>query len=167
MTPPTNVHRCPGGCGRTGVPNRMFACAGCWSRLPASLRDPINALHGRDRNRHADAMAAARDWYLDHPSPRDPDAAVAGSCEHCDAELLWLTTATGKRMPVNAAPDAERGNVVRAGHVAGVLGTGAAAAARTTGTPLWLHHAVTCPHAGRWRTDRARPGGRRSKAGRS
>jgi hypothetical protein len=130
----------------------MFACPAGWARLPRELQEPITRHHRGNRDRHADAMLAARDWFLDHPAPRDPDADVAGVCEHCDGALLWLTTAAGKRMPVDAAPDPDRGNVIRTGAVAGVLGPGPAAAARAAGQPLWLHHVVTCPHADRWRS---------------
>lgn len=159
MTRRASTHRCPGGCGRH-VDNQLFACAGCWSRLPVELQEPITRHHRRDRNRHADAILDARDWFLEHPTPRDPDAEVSGTCEHCDAELLWLTTAAGRRMPVNAKPDPARGNVIRTGRVAGVLGPGPAAAARATGQPLWLHHAVTCPHANRWNTSTRRSAAR-------
>lgn len=71
-------------------------------------------------------------------------------CEHCEAPIQWLTTSAGKQMPVNAAPDPERGNVVLLGARAGVLGAGQAAAARARGVQVFLHHAVTCPFAHRW-----------------
>lgn len=38
----TAVHTCPGGC-EQAVPNRLFACASCWSRLPKDLQRPILA----------------------------------------------------------------------------------------------------------------------------
>jgi hypothetical protein len=162
--PPTrrDHHRCPGGCART-VPNHLFACPQDWARLPQELQAAILDSHGRDRERHADAMLEARDWYLEHPSPTAPDARISGVCEHCSAALLWLTTSAGKRMPVNAEPDPERGNVMRSGGVAGVLGASLAAAARAAGKPLWLHHVVTCPHADRWRSKPAAGAARKAR----
>jgi hypothetical protein len=72
------------------------------------------------------------------------------TCNYCRAEILWLTTTNGKRMPVDARPDLERGNVLRQGDRAGVLGKSQAAAARAQGTPLRTHHALTCPYASAW-----------------
>lgn len=79
-------------------------------------------------------------------------------CNHCAEAIRWLTTAAGKRMPVNAAPDPERGNIIILGGHAGVLGPRPATAARYAGKVLYLHHAVTCPYASRWqdKTGRAR-----------
>lgn len=68
---------------------------------------------------------------------------------------MWLVTGAGKRMPVDARPDPERGNIVRQGDHAGVLGPGPAAGARARGVPLRLHHAVTCPFAARWNRRKA------------
>jgi len=54
-------HECPGGCGRQ-VPNRLFACSGCWSRLPRDLQRPIlhtasmSLLHDARREAVADAV---------------------------------------------------------------------------------------------------------------
>jgi len=71
-------------------------------------------------------------------------------CSDCQAPILWLLTSNNKRMPVDAAPDPKRGNVIRQGHQAGVLGKTQADAARAAGTELRTHHALTCPYAGRW-----------------
>jgi len=159
--PRPTTHRCPGGCSRA-IPTTRFACTRCWNRLPTEHQAAINA--HRDpvtniaRTLRADAVRDARDWYLANPPPPDPDAGIAGECEHCHTPLLWLTTDAGKRMPVNADPDPVRGNVVRIGKVAAVLGLNKANAARLTGTVLWLHHVVSCPHADRWHTPaKARP----------
>lgn len=57
-------HACPGGCGAR-VPDRLFACRGCWARLPAELKRPIRANYGRDRAAHAAAMSEARRWYAE------------------------------------------------------------------------------------------------------
>lgn len=60
-------HGCPGGCGAR-VPDRLFACRGCWARLPVDLQRPITAHYGRDRAAHAEAMADARGWYGVRPA---------------------------------------------------------------------------------------------------
>lgn len=152
-------HRCPGRCGIT-LPAHLLTCPQCWARVPAELRLPID--HGSTTRRPGHAAAEQlrtarqdlRDWLLEHPAAPNPDAHIAGWCEHCNAQLLWLTTDNGKKMPVNADPDPRDGNVVRAGGRAGVLGTQAAASARAAGTPLWLHHVVTCPRDHLWHTNR-------------
>ena len=74
------------------------------------------------------------------------------ACNYYGAAILWLTTGTGKRMPVDARPDRERGNVMvdtKHGR-ADVLGRGQAAGARADHRPLHLHHRLTCPHASKW-----------------
>lgn len=150
-TQASRTHRCPGRCGRH-VPASRLACPSCTDRLPDALSVALDRAWGPAVER---ARQDARDWLLAHPAPTSvpaEDARIGGVCEHCDAELLWLTAAADKRMPVNAAPDPDRGNVVRSGPVAGVLGASQAAAARAAGTRLWLHHTVTCPHADRWHT---------------
>jgi hypothetical protein len=62
-------HRCPGGCGRD-VPHHVYACRGCWSRLPHELRRPISTHYGRDDAKHAAAMIAAGEWYRQHAGVR-------------------------------------------------------------------------------------------------
>lgn len=74
----------------------------------------------------------------------------ADQCNHCAEPIRWVTTQAGKNMPVNAAPDPDRGNVIKLGHQWGVLGPRPATAARGRGVELYLHHAVTCPYAARW-----------------
>jgi hypothetical protein len=76
-------------------------------------------------------------------------------CPDCGQPILWLTTATGARMPVDADPDPHRGNVVLIGHTAGVLGHGKARAARAAGLELRTHHKLKCPRVDRW-ADRRR-----------
>lgn len=74
------------------------------------------------------------------------------ACGSCDAPIVWARTQRGERMPVDAAPDPERGNVMltgRAPHLrAGVLSRGQAAGARAVGQELHTAHFVNCPHAG-------------------
>ncbi|WP_255357148.1 hypothetical protein [Sciscionella sediminilitoris] len=38
----------------------------CWFRLPLDLRDRISHTKGRNMAAHAQAMAVARQWLLDH-----------------------------------------------------------------------------------------------------
>lgn len=60
-----DTHRCPGGCSRR-VQSHLFACAGCWGRLPFELQQAIRQNYRRDATAHAAAMTAARDWYRAH-----------------------------------------------------------------------------------------------------
>lgn len=94
------------------------------------------------------------------PTPPAPDPEPE-HCEFCDGPIRWLTSRTGKRMPVDAYPS-PRGNVIIRGDRAGVLGPVPAAAAREHGEQLHLHHVVECPHADRWNA-KAREAGRRSQ----
>lgn len=70
-------------------------------------------------------------------------------CNYCAAPIRWITTSTGKSMPVDAAPD-PNGNVAILGGKAAVLGPAKATAARAGGVELHLHHAVNCPNAKLW-----------------
>lgn len=72
-------------------------------------------------------------------------------CPDCKAPILWLITARGRLMPVDAAPS-PRGNVVRQGRHGGVLNARQVAEASGRGIPLYLHHRLTCPYADRWAT---------------
>lgn len=69
------THICPGGCGITNVPYARLACRACWNKLPANLRDAVNATyqqrHGgrKARRAHLEAVLAARRWYRDRLLP--------------------------------------------------------------------------------------------------
>jgi len=72
-------------------------------------------------------------------------------CDACGDAIVWLLTTNQKRMPVDAKPDRDRGNIVRQGVTAGVLGkTKAAAARKLGGVQLFTHHALNCPYSDRW-----------------
>lgn len=74
-------------------------------------------------------------------------------CRACQAPILFVASLTGKRIPLNALPDPERGNVV-IGSPSGrarVLKRDDAALARAAGVVLYLSHFVTCPNAGEFR----------------
>jgi hypothetical protein len=60
-----SMHRCPGRCGRR-VPQHLFACRGCWARLPKRTRTRIQNSYGRNRAEHAQAMSVAIRWYAEH-----------------------------------------------------------------------------------------------------
>jgi len=64
-----STHPCPGGCGRE-VAYHLFACKGCWYRLPKDLQRPINATwRSGDRLGHSDAMSDACRWYDEQRDP--------------------------------------------------------------------------------------------------
>lgn len=91
---------------------------------------------------------------MDQPAVDRPARTAVGpvseTCNYCDARIRWVTTTRDVRMPLDARPDADRGNVLVLTSGAGVLNDGQAAAARARGVELYLHHAVTCPFASRW-----------------
>jgi hypothetical protein len=95
-------------------------------------------------------MTEARDWYRVNAAADVAATPGTVACPDCAAPILWLTTGTGARMPVDANPDPVRGNVIVDRQYAGVLGHTKAAAARVAGRPLHTHHRVTCPHAAKW-----------------
>lgn len=76
-TPADHTHWCPGGCQRR-VPNRLFACGDCWVRLPFRYQQPISANYRRDHDKHAEAMAAAVQWYADNPVGTPPELQKPG-----------------------------------------------------------------------------------------
>ena len=60
-----------------------------------------------------------------------------GQCKSCNAHVLWVTTDSGKKMPLDFEP--ERRFVIDS----------ATMVARQRNT--YVSHFATCPHAGRWR----------------
>lgn len=77
------------------------------------------------------------------------------ACRSCGAPIIWATsTETGKRMPVDEAPDPERGNVLLVSGNDGpetVVLTRAAIAARPNRNRLHTSHFATCSDAKGWR----------------
>ena len=58
-------HKCPG-CGAPDVPNKLFACAPCWWRLPLAMRQKILFTHRAGPAAALDHRLAMRDaalWY--------------------------------------------------------------------------------------------------------
>jgi hypothetical protein len=62
-----------------------------------------------------------------------------GKCRSCNADVLWVETDGGWRMPLNAEP--EKRFVLEAGQ------SPMKAKQRNT----YVSHFATCPHAERWR----------------
>lgn len=83
MASRTRMHLCPGKCRRM-VPHRLFACRGCWGRLPREFQQPIlDATRGT--NAHLMAMRAACDWYREQEPEQPTPAADYDSIEDPDA----------------------------------------------------------------------------------
>ena len=69
-----------------------------------------------------------------------------GNCRSCGADVEWVQTEAGKRMPVDAEPVAN-GNIVKVrGNLIRYLGKGEV----FTGD-RWVSHFATCAQAGSWR----------------
>lgn len=70
MTQPEPTHTCPGNCGAQ-VPHHHLACKPCWWRLPAPLRNALNAAHRKGGPAHRAALQAALRWYAANPARGD------------------------------------------------------------------------------------------------
>jgi hypothetical protein len=70
------------------------------------------------------------------------------TCKACDAEIIWLKTKNGKRMPVDAAPSST-GNCRIVGGTVEVLGP--RAVEEHTGSDLHHSHYTTCTDPRRFR----------------
>lgn len=64
------------------------------------------------------------------------------TCRSCGARILWVRTATGKAMPLDALPRAD-GNVVVEGGQAVLLPRGE----HRGGVKHYVSHFATCPQA--------------------
>lgn len=77
-------------------------------------------------------------------------------CRSCHAEILWVVTAAGRRMPVDAEP-VEGGNVAITGvngrqqFAAVVLGPADRLRAELDDGRRYVSHYATCPDADQWR----------------
>jgi hypothetical protein len=71
-------------------------------------------------------------------------------CRTCGAEIRWVSTHAGRRMPIDAWPS-KAGNVQLIADdgsvVAEVLRAGRAVEARARGLELFVAHFATCPDA--------------------
>lgn len=82
------------------------------------------------------------------------------TCASCGADITWaISAATGKKMPVDAAPH-EEGTVQLRGDRAHVLGKHDLEARRNVPpdlrTPVYRSHFSTCPQASAWRHPKAK-----------
>lgn len=85
---------------------------------------------------------------------------TAGQCRSCKAQVIWCFTVNDRKMPVDATPNQEKGNIVilqRPGRdplavLLSNLNEEARAAAKRHDVPLYTSHFFTCPHAKRHRT---------------
>jgi hypothetical protein len=72
-------------------------------------------------------------------------------CRSCNAPIRWVRTAAGKAMPIDPAPDLERGNLlvgfVGGEEIATILTGNELASSRARRDPLHLSHFATCPQA--------------------
>lgn len=73
----------------------------------------------------------------------------ATPCRSCGAKIIWTETeATGKKMPIDYAEDAEKGNIVILDNgKARVLGGDALTEAQDERLKLHTSHFATCPNA--------------------
>lgn len=75
----------------------------------------------------------------------DPYRVVA--CRSCNAPVRWVSTALGKRMPIDAVPT-DAGTIVVDAGVATVV---APEDLFDTRQPRYTSHFATCPQAAEWR----------------
>lgn len=79
-------------------------------------------------------------------------SANPATCRSCGAAILWATSPTGKRIPLDANPHPD-GTVQLDAAVARVLKDAELHYARSVavGPTLYLSHFATCPDAKQWR----------------
>lgn len=81
-------------------------------------------------------------------------APTAKPCNYCGKKIVWTKTEKGGRMPLDAAPDTN-GNVLIYMHAGEAISAVVAKKARldairAQGTPMYLHHKLSCPRASEW-----------------
>jgi len=76
----------------------------------------------------------------DHPAVRHRGAPLASvaTCSACGAPVVWATTAGGKRIPLDAAPDPDGNVLLLSDGTCSVVGQSKAGARR------WIAHHATC-----------------------
>lgn len=81
------------------------------------------------------------------------------NCQSCGAPLVWVTTPSGGRMPLNRSPTAD-GNVLIVSTPLGAIGVtlskDALAKARAEAVNLRLPHHANCPEGQSWKKKRSR-----------
>lgn len=98
----------------------------------------------------------------DHGRVRQADS----HCRSCKRRIRWVSFPSGKRNPLDAEPDLERGNIAvieRRGpggapwRIAALIHSeGILEEARTLGLPLYVTHFDTCPDADEHRREQGR-----------
>lgn len=70
-----------------------------------------------------------------------------GTCRSCGAPIIWVPTANGKKMPLDAEPNPSGNVIIRDG----ALMVGASAENVRDGEQLLMPHWATCPESERFR----------------
>src|SRR5690348_9005773 len=86
----------------------------------------------------------------------------ARKCRSCGAEIIWVTTAKDRPMPLDAKPAFDAGDpvptqlaglfVLGSDDKAHALGHGDGGTAAFLGGPIYRSHFVTCPQRDQWST---------------
>ena len=88
-------------------------------------------------------------------TPRQENPWKTADCRSCHAHVVFVVNDRGRRMCLNAEPDAQWGNVSitvdnRGMAIARVYGPTVAHVMRAQGEKLYLAHQVTCPQREKW-----------------
>jgi hypothetical protein len=78
------------------------------------------------------------------------------SCRSCNAPVLWVATATGKQMPIDAIPVPDGNIILDTDRIAHVLPD---AAQPPPDVLRYVSHFATCPNATQHRRREGRPAG--------
>lgn len=81
-------------------------------------------------------------------------------CRSCPAQIRWVRTNKGGKMPLDDKP-VVGGNIIMIGGLAVTLTGDELEEARETGERLWMPHWATCPKAKRHRPGTPDPGPRK------
>lgn len=80
---------------------------------------------------------------------------TVGVCRSCGAEIVWVLTEKGHRMPIDPEPCPKNGNLeIDDDGIASALRDDDIVRARFEGKALYLSHFATCPNAARHRRTR-------------
>lgn len=89
------------------------------------------------------------------PEPRASERPQTSSCRSCEAEIIWVETEKGKKMPIDADPSADgRFELSSDGKSVHCHPAGVAAQLRVLGRDLYSSHFETCPDSEGWRRSR-------------
>lgn len=79
---------------------------------------------------------------------------TVGTCRSCAAEIVWVLTRKGHRMPIDPEPGPDGNLEIDDDGIANVLGDDDIVRARFEGKALYLSHFATCPMASTHRRPR-------------